>query len=532
MGLNPSSDPPIKYRVTLFSLTSNAATMLLLAPAPGAKLLSQILQRASNKFRMRAKRVFVAGSGVECGVENIEGVVRDGVKLVVSSGGKYELQTATGSPTIAGLTGGDSPLQVDRTVDNDGDEEGEGMAGGETGRDAVGSVLEGGEEAEGEELKMDALDIRSDGGSANLSLEDGKSEEGDGRVVFTSASPSPSHPSSVFSSLSATLAAIPSWLPSSRSRTPTTAHSTSHAFTPSPSVPIPVRSSASEVEKLSFSPSPSHSSSSSSSPTLVASSPVAPSHLLSLPPASSASPSAASRAASSSSTVAGVVAADDEAQSLLAENARLRDAVRGYDDKRRQYRRMESQLKQLQATVGSAEADKERIRELEGQVKDWSERYADSEERLGLQVRATDKAVREKEGLRAKHASVVERLGKAQQLKVELDAMTRQHREAVQELAELRGKNMEEKSLALLQGTLEYHQQMVVRLHSVIVARMDSERKLLQEKWQCKICFEREVDVVLQPCNHAVVCHRCGPLINCCPICRRTINIRTAMHLS
>ena len=537
LTVNPSTDPPIKYRVTLFCLGFAQTTMLLLAPAPGPKLLSHILQRASNKFRIRAKRVFVAGSGAECDAESIEALVRDGVKLVVSSGAKYEMQSvesATGSPTIVGLSGSDSPLQVEREVDDDDD--------GEEGRDDDRGTVEGksvhGDVAyEREELKAEA---RSEAGSAQPSLDDGKSEEGDGRVLFSSTSASPSaaasQSSSLLSSISSTLASIPSWLPG-RSPPPTSIVLPSSLSPPpaaaSPSIPIPGRLSAGKDEKFTLSPSPSHSSSSSSSPSLYSSSPVPAAHMSLVSTGSSIASSAASATASSPSPVPSTLSVvDDDPAALLAENAKLREALRSYDDKRRAFRKMEIQLKALQQAADQATTDRERVRELEAAVKDWSERYADSEERFGLQVKANERAVREKDALKAKHAYVVAQLTRAQQTKAELDALAKTHREVVQELEQFRGKNMEEQSLVHLQALLEFHQHMVVRLHSTIQARMDGERKQMEEKWACKICFARSVEVVLQPCNHAVMCSRCAGQVTLCPICRRVINIRTPMHLA
>ena len=190
---------------------------------------------------------------------------------------------------------------------------------------------------------------------------------------------------------------------------------------------------------------------------------------------------------------------------------------------------MEAQLKQLTRDEEEWKAERQRLRSLEGGVKEWQDKYVDSEERLLLATRANEKAVREREQLKAKHAAVVERLKTAQGWKAELGGAAKELRDTREEMAVLRGKDMEEKPLPMLQELLTYHQQMVVRLHSVITARIDGERKAMQERWLCKVCFEREVSTLLQPCNHAVICGRCASLVVCCPICRGVIRSRATM---
>jgi hypothetical protein len=44
-------------------------------------------------------------------------------------------------------------------------------------------------------------------------------------------------------------------------------------------------------------------------------------------------------------------------------------------------------------------------------------------------------------------------------------------------------------------------------------ARLDRE----QERHVCKMCYEREIDSVIMPCTHRVVCFRCGQGLTFCP---------------
>ncbi|KAI4313974.1 hypothetical protein L6164_026917 [Bauhinia variegata] len=47
--------------------------------------------------------------------------------------------------------------------------------------------------------------------------------------------------------------------------------------------------------------------------------------------------------------------------------------------------------------------------------------------------------------------------------------------------------------------------------------------RLQNEKILCRICFEEQINVVLLPCRHHVLCSTCGGKCKRCPICRVTI---------
>ena len=40
----------------------------------------------------------------------------------------------------------------------------------------------------------------------------------------------------------------------------------------------------------------------------------------------------------------------------------------------------------------------------------------------------------------------------------------------------------------------------------------------------CQICYDQNVEMIFQPCFHAVVCWNCSVGLNRCPICRTQIN--------
>ena len=541
----------VRFRITLFCLSSRAATMLLVAPSPGSRAMSEILARASNKFRMRARRVFVSGSGIECDALSIGAQLRDGLELVVSSGAKYEMQSATGSPLITGAAdtaaagggagGGDgsgtAPLQLgaDCSCSEDGQREAEAEAGAErlTAHEAV-SV--------DEELKMESLELLSEAGSAARSLDDGKSEEGEGegRQLLTASPPHAARTASCFPlSLTSSLPSlgfIPTWLLDQRKQ-PALSTPTSASAPPPPtaaSLPgsaartahLPLRDS--EEKRSNQSPSPQHSSSSSAS-----SCSASPSQPLSLlqPGSSSGNSSFAASASTSSSPSLSSQCDDEPSTAVLQSTVRLRDAVRQLDDRQRAVRRLEAEVKALRRSDELHREAAARQREAEAAVKDWQERYADSEERLCLQLKATEKAGREKEALRLKHAAVLEKLGRAQAVKGELEALQREHRLQEEEMAHLRGKDMEERSVLELQGLLAWHQQMTGRLHSVLLARMEAERREVSERWTCRVCMERSISVMLQPCHHCVTCQPCAQLLQRCPVCREPIAGKLTLYV-
>jgi len=45
-----------------------------------------------------------------------------------------------------------------------------------------------------------------------------------------------------------------------------------------------------------------------------------------------------------------------------------------------------------------------------------------------------------------------------------------------------------------------------------------------EEKFICKICFEKESNSVLLPCNHSSLCYECASSITICPICREEVS--------
>ncbi|RAL40174.1 hypothetical protein DM860_008314 [Cuscuta australis] len=54
--------------------------------------------------------------------------------------------------------------------------------------------------------------------------------------------------------------------------------------------------------------------------------------------------------------------------------------------------------------------------------------------------------------------------------------------------------------------------------------------KLQNEKVLCKICFEKQINVVLLPCRHHILCSMCSEKCKKCPICRVYIEDRLPVY--
>ncbi|KAI4319191.1 hypothetical protein MLD38_032821 [Melastoma candidum] len=55
-------------------------------------------------------------------------------------------------------------------------------------------------------------------------------------------------------------------------------------------------------------------------------------------------------------------------------------------------------------------------------------------------------------------------------------------------------------------------------------------QRLQNEKVLCRVCFEREISVVLLPCRHRVLCSNCCEKCKKCPICRSLIEERLPVY--
>lgn len=58
------------------------------------------------------------------------------------------------------------------------------------------------------------------------------------------------------------------------------------------------------------------------------------------------------------------------------------------------------------------------------------------------------------------------------------------------------------------------------------------ENENLKEKRQCRVCFDKELSVVLLPCAHLVCCTSCAPALKACPVCRNNIKGTVRTYLA
>ncbi|CAL5372105.1 unnamed protein product [Camellia sinensis] len=54
--------------------------------------------------------------------------------------------------------------------------------------------------------------------------------------------------------------------------------------------------------------------------------------------------------------------------------------------------------------------------------------------------------------------------------------------------------------------------------------------RLQNEKVLCRVCFEREISVVLLPCRHRILCSTCSEKCKKCPICRVSVEKRLPVY--
>jgi hypothetical protein len=54
--------------------------------------------------------------------------------------------------------------------------------------------------------------------------------------------------------------------------------------------------------------------------------------------------------------------------------------------------------------------------------------------------------------------------------------------------------------------------------------------RLQNEKVLCRVCFEKDISLVLLPCRHRVLCRTCADKCTTCPICRIDIEKRLSVY--
>uniref|UniRef100_A0A3B3ZPH6 RING-type domain-containing protein n=1 Tax=Periophthalmus magnuspinnatus TaxID=409849 RepID=A0A3B3ZPH6_9GOBI len=65
-----------------------------------------------------------------------------------------------------------------------------------------------------------------------------------------------------------------------------------------------------------------------------------------------------------------------------------------------------------------------------------------------------------------------------------------------------------------------------------MLAEAMEQLRRLQEERTCKVCMDKEVNIVFIPCGHLVVCKECAPSLRKCPICRGLVKGTVRTFLS
>ncbi|XP_062342175.1 baculoviral IAP repeat-containing protein 2 isoform X2 [Osmerus eperlanus] len=72
----------------------------------------------------------------------------------------------------------------------------------------------------------------------------------------------------------------------------------------------------------------------------------------------------------------------------------------------------------------------------------------------------------------------------------------------------------------------------VLLLRDLMDLPMEEQLRRLQEERTCKVCMDKEVNIVFIPCGHLVVCKECAPSLRKCPICRGLVKGTVRTFLS
>lgn len=60
---------------------------------------------------------------------------------------------------------------------------------------------------------------------------------------------------------------------------------------------------------------------------------------------------------------------------------------------------------------------------------------------------------------------------------------------------------------------------------------MEKLQKLQREKL-CKICMDRDIDIVFIPCGHLVTCNECSVSLSKCPVCCGDIRQKVKTYIT
>lgn len=216
-------------------------------------------------------------------------------------------------------------------------------------------------------------------------------------------------------------------------------------------------------------------------------------------------------------------------QQLRQRNTEL---LRGQDHLNRRCKVLQAQNKALERSDRKLKEDVVRLSMQVTKLRGAQEKYRDVQATLAQHESSIAKLTRERDRLREKT--------KAQSARIlELEAATKglaKTQEANLSLQQrvdyLSGKDLAARSAADLNDLLTHFSDGLARVSATLTSTLERERKAMAERRNCKICFDREIQVLLLPCSHYVACEACSRECSRCPICRRPVSERRGVFTS
>jgi len=80
---------------------------------------------------------------------------------------------------------------------------------------------------------------------------------------------------------------------------------------------------------------------------------------------------------------------------------------------------------------------------------------------------------------------------------------------------------LDEKAMSALQSLI-----------SSATAAAAAPTKVENDRFICKICYDKEINVLFEPCNHTAACNVCASKLSQCPVCRTSIRKLTKFYLA
>eukprot|EP01114_Cavostelium_apophysatum_P019682 TRINITY_DN6412_c0_g1_i1.p1 TRINITY_DN6412_c0_g1~~TRINITY_DN6412_c0_g1_i1.p1 ORF type:complete len:346 (+),score=64.00 TRINITY_DN6412_c0_g1_i1:165-1202(+) len=105
----------------------------------------------------------------------------------------------------------------------------------------------------------------------------------------------------------------------------------------------------------------------------------------------------------------------------------------------------------------------------------------------------------------------------------EITRLSQELETAKSEIADLKKKLARAEGRDLTELNLDQINQFLADTRKIAELAKVRKNELLEDRKQCKICFDKEVKCVFLNCGHSICCKDCGQLQKLCPICRREV---------